>query len=187
VLRVVVVKTFAVSAIAVLCLGAVAPASAQEAEGPEQSGPIEVIRASDTALTCPQIADEAARLSETMGGDPGGGLFGRLGGVAAAGAAMVIPGAGLVTAGVDALTAPGRDRKEAEAAAIRHRWYYLNGLYAGQDCLEAADAAAAAATAPAPVPAPAAPAAPGVSAPAPASAAPAAVPTPAVRPADPGR
>jgi hypothetical protein len=189
VLRVVVVKTFAVSAIAALCLGAVAPAFAQEAEAPEQSGPIEVIRSGDSALTCPQIADEAAQLSQTMGGDPGGGLFGRLGGVAAAGAAMVIPGAGLVTAGVDALTAPGRDRKEAEAAAIRHRWYYLNGLYAGQDCLETAEAAPAAA-APAPVPAvPAAapaPAATTAPAPAPAPPAPAAAPAPPVRPADPG-
>lgn len=165
-------KTVALSAIAVLCLGAAAPAFAQEAETPEQSGPIEVIRANDTALTCPQIADEAARLSETMGGAPGGGLFGRLGGVAAAGAAMVIPGAGLVTAGVDALTAPGRERKEAEAAAIQHRWYYLNGLYAGQDCLEAAEAAPATAVSPAPAPAPAAPVA---------------APAPPDRPADPGR
>ena len=145
-------KTIALSAIAALCLGGAAPAFAQEAQAaPEQSGPIEVIRSTDAALTCPQMADEAAQLSETMGGDPGGGLFGRLGGVAAAGAAMVIPGAGLVTAGVDALARPERERKEAEAAAVRHRWYYLNGLYAGRDCL---NAAAAVTPAPAVTPSP---------------------------------
>jgi hypothetical protein len=190
-------KTIALSTIAALCLGAVGPAFAQEAEASAESGPIEVIRANDAALTCVQIADEAARLSQTMGGDPGGGLFGRLGGVAAAGAAMVIPGAGLVTAGVDALTRPERDRKEAEAAAVRHRWYYLNGLYAGQDCLQTTEAAPAAApqAAPAPAPAvpptaaapaPAVPAARVVPAPSPASAPAAAAPLPPIRPAEPG-
>jgi hypothetical protein len=94
------------------------------------------------------MADEAARLSETMGAAPGGGLCGRLGGVARAGASMVIPGAGLVMVGTDALTAPERERKEAEAAAVRHRWYYLNGLYAGRDCMNA-PAVLPAATAPA--------------------------------------
>jgi len=158
---------------AVVCLAAAGSTFAQEVEAPAQSGPIEIIRANDNALTCVQIADEAAQLSETMGGEPDGGLFGRIGGVAAAGAAMVIPGAGLVTAGVDALTRPERERKEAEAAAVRHRWYYLNGLYAGQDCMQAAEAA----TTPSPV-APAAPTpAPGTTV-APPSTAPAPPPDP---------
>lgn len=133
-------KFVIVSAVAALGLGAVAPVMAQEAEAPP-SGPVEIIRAGDTALTCPAMADEAAHLSEAMGGAPDGGLFGRLGGVARAGASMMIPGAGLVLAGADAVTAPGRERKAAEAAAIEHRWYYLNGLYAGRDCMDGADAA----------------------------------------------
>lgn len=134
-------KSAILSAVAAMSLGAVPPAMAQEAGAAPPSGPIEIIRAGDTAMTCAAMADEAAGLSEAMGGEPGGGLFGRLGGVAAAGAAMVIPGAGLVMAGTDALTAPERERKEAEAGAVRHRWYYLNGLYAGRGCQAAADAA----------------------------------------------
>ena len=127
-------KFVVVSAVAALGLGVVSPVMAQEAEAPP-TGPIEIIRADDAAMTCAAMADEAAQLSEAMGGEPGGGLFGRLGGVARVGASMMIPGAGLVMAGADAVTAPGRERKAAEAAAIRHRWYYLNGLYAGQDCM----------------------------------------------------
>ena len=135
-------KSVAACAAVAFGLGAVSPVWAQEAEaGP--SGPIEVIRALDANMTCAAVSEEAARLSEAMGGEPGGGLFGRLGGVARAGASMVIPGAGLAIAGVDALTAPERERKEAEAeaAAVRHRWYYLNGLYAGLRCQAASDAA----------------------------------------------
>lgn len=138
---------FTAAAVA-LGLSAAAPAFAQDAPAAEQPRSPTVIQAGDTALTCAAMADEAARLSETMGAEPGGGLFGRLGGVARAGASMVIPGAGLVMAGTDALTAPGRERKEAEAAAVLHRWYYLNGLYAGRDCMNA-PAVAPAATAPA--------------------------------------
>ena len=134
-------KSVILSAVAAISLGAVAPVLAQEAAAPEPSGPIEIIRATDSALTCAAMADEAAQLSESMGGEPDGGLFSRLGGVARAGAGMVIPGAGLVMAGTDALTAPERERREAEAAAVRHRWYYLNGLYAGRDCMNAAAAA----------------------------------------------
>lgn len=132
-------KFVIVSAAVVLGLGAASPVMAQEAEAPPP-GPIEIIRADDTAMTCAAVADEAAQLSEAMGGEPDGGLFGRLGGVARAGASMIIPGAGLAIAGADAIAAPGRERKEAEAAAVRHRWYYLNGLYAGQGCQAAADA-----------------------------------------------
>ena len=138
----------AIAVAVALGLCAAPSAFAQEAPLADPAGPIEVIRASDTSLTCAAMADEAARLSETMGAEPGGGLFGRLGGVARAGASMVIPGAGLVMAGSDALTAPERERKEAEAAAIEHRWYYLNGLYAGRDCMNPT-AVAPAATAPA--------------------------------------
>jgi hypothetical protein len=133
-------KSVVLSAIATACLVSASPALAQDAEAPS-SGPIEVIRATDTALTCAAVSEEAARLSQAMGGEPDGGLFSRLGGVARAGASMVIPGAGLAIAGADALTAPERERKTAEEAAVRHRWYYLNGLYAGQGCQAAADAA----------------------------------------------
>jgi len=133
-------KSVIVFAVAALGLGAGSPVLAQEAAAPP-SGPIEIIRASDAAMTCAAISEEAAGLSQTMGGEPDGGLFGRLGGVARAGAAMVIPGAGLAIAGADALTAPDRERKEAEVAAVRHRWYYLNGLYAGKACQAASDAA----------------------------------------------
>ena len=131
------------TAAAVVALGLFAAPSAFAQDAPAADAPRipAIIQAGDTSLTCPAMADEAARLSATMGGEPGGGLFGRLGGVARAGAAMVIPGAGLVMAGTDALTAPERERKAAEAAAIQHRWYYLNGLYAGRDCMNAPPAA----------------------------------------------
>ena len=91
-----------------------------------------VIRTGDKALTCPQIADEAATLSARMGGTPTGGALGAASSVAKAGAAALIPGAGLVMAGVDALNAPERQRREAD----QNRWYYLNGLYTAQHCLE---------------------------------------------------
>lgn len=130
------------TAIAALSVGVVQPAVAQEAPAPAPAdGPIEIMRLSDTALTCPQISEEAALLSEQLGGAPGNGFLSAVTGVAQAGASMLIPGAGLVMAGADALTRPGRERKEAEVAAVRHRWFYLNGLYAGQDCQAAADAA----------------------------------------------
>jgi hypothetical protein len=132
------------SVAAVLTAVVVPPAFAQNAAPPAaaQSGAAsEVMRASDLALTCPQISEEAAQLSQTMGGAPGDGILSAISGVAQAGAALLIPGAGLAIAGVDALTSPDRDRKEAKADAVRHRWYYLNGLYAGQDCHAMADAA----------------------------------------------
>jgi hypothetical protein len=103
------------------------PALAQEADAP----PV-VFRDGDAAMSCPQIADEAAALSETMGGRGGPGVIGAVTGAARAGASMLIPGAGLAIAGVDALTREQRERKEAEEAAVEHRWYYLNGLYAGR-------------------------------------------------------
>lgn len=146
-------------AAAIVALGlSIAPSAfAQDAPAAEAPRTPAVIQASDTSLTCAAMADEAARLSESMGGDPGGGLFSRLGGVARAGAAMVIPGAGLAIAGADALTAPERERKQAEAAAVQHRWYYLNGLYAGRDCMNASAAAPASAAPAAPASAPVVP------------------------------
>ncbi|WP_339915546.1 hypothetical protein [uncultured Brevundimonas sp.] len=122
-------------------------AGAQVAGPPDAvaEGPAPIIRAADSALTCRQMSEEAAQLSQTMGGEPDGGLFGTLGGVARSGAALLIPGAGLVMAGADVLTKPDRDRREAETLATRNRWYYLNGLYAGRRCNEQADAAQAAA------------------------------------------
>ena len=91
-----------------------------------------VARAGDDSLTCRQIADEAATLSERMGGTPNGGALGTATTVAKAGAAALIPGAGLVMAGVNALNAPERRRREAD----ENRWYYLNGLYTARHCLQ---------------------------------------------------
>jgi hypothetical protein len=110
------------------------PVVSQATSAPPEAAP--VIRAEDEALSCAQIADEAATLSQTMGGEPDGGVFGSLGGVARAGAAALIPGAGLLIAGADALTGSERERREAEARAVQNRWYYLNGLYAGRRCLQ---------------------------------------------------
>lgn len=131
-----------IAGVAGLILTLAGAALAQDA--PAES-PAPIIRATDSTLTCVQMSEEAAQLSQAMGGEPDGGLFGTLGGVARSGAALLIPGAGLVMAGADALTQPERDRREAEARAIQHRWYYLNGLYAGRRCQEKADAAEAAA------------------------------------------
>ncbi len=90
-----------------------------------------VARDGDARLTCRQIADEAATLSQRMGGTPTGGA---LGGVARAGASALIPGAGLVMAGVDALKAPERAQREAD----ENRWHYLNGIYTARNCLQTA-------------------------------------------------
>lgn len=136
-------RTALISAVAAMATVIVPfAATAQEpAATPREGTPIEIMRAADSAMTCPQISEEAAQLSEQLGGSPGGGFLSAISGVAQAGAALVIPGAGLVMAGADALTRPDRERKEAQVSAVRHRWYYLNGLYAGQDCQAAADAA----------------------------------------------
>ena len=142
-------KTLIVSVSAALSLGVAAPALAQDpapAPAVEAAAEQPVIRDGDGALTCPQMSEEAAQLSQTMGGEPKGGLFSAIGGVARAGAALVIPGAGLVMAGADAVNRPERERKEAEARAVENRWYYLNGLYAGKGCQAQAE------TAPAPPP-----------------------------------
>jgi hypothetical protein len=130
--------TAALAATALLTL--VQPAFAQT---PAADAPGTVVRAGDDALTCTQMADEAATISAAMG-EQGPGLLGRVTGVARAGASMLVPGAGLALAGADALTSSGREKKEAAVDARRDRWNYLNGLYAGRGCGENAAQTAAA-------------------------------------------
>ena len=102
-----------------------------------------VFREADASLTCAQIGEEAAQLSEAMGeATPSGGWLSSLGNLAKSGASLIVPGAGLAVAGADAVRQPARDREEAEQAAIQNRWYYLNGLHAGRGCREQAQAAA---------------------------------------------
>lgn len=110
----------------------------QEQVDRDRSAPLPVIRDTDATLTCVRIGEEAAQLSQQMGGAENAGLVGSLGGIARAGASMLIPGAGLVMAGADALTRGDRDRDAAADTAIRHRWYYLNGLYDGRACRQTA-------------------------------------------------
>jgi hypothetical protein len=163
-----------------LALGQPAGAQTRTADAPGT-----VVRAGDDALTCPQMADEAATISASMG-EQGPGLLGRAAGVARAGAALLVPGAGLALAGADALTSSGADKKEAEAHAKRDRWNYLNGLYAGRGCGEATAQTAqtsaqeaAAVVAPVATPAVTASASPA----APPVVTPAATPTPTITPA----
>jgi hypothetical protein len=92
-----------------------------------------VARPGDDQLTCAQMSDEAATLSASFGEDSPG-IFGRVAGVAKAGAAMLVPGAGLAIAGADAVTQPGRQTEARRDQAERDRWNYLNGLYAGRGC-----------------------------------------------------
>ena len=103
--------------------------------GAEAAPSATVVRTGDANLTCVQIADEAAGLSQRMGGNAPGRL-GAAVDVAKAGAAALIPGAGLLMAGADALAEPERQRREAEAQALQNRWHYLNGLYMAGDCTQ---------------------------------------------------
>ena len=114
---------------------------------PTQDAPGTVVRPGDAEMTCHQMADEGAALSADMG-ESGPGLLGRVGGIARAGATLLVPAAGLAAAGVDALTSPGKARRETEADTRRDRWNYLNGLYAGRGC-DGANAAEPATVAPA--------------------------------------
>ena len=117
-------------------------ALAQDA-GAQESGAQEtgVFRETDESLSCAGISDEAAQLGQAMGAaTPQGGWLSSLGGIARSGAAMLVPGGGLAIAGVDAVRQPGRDRDEAEQAAVQSRWYYLNGLHIGRGCREQAQA-----------------------------------------------
>ena len=94
-------------------------------------------------MTCEAIGLEAAQLSQSMGGEPEGGWIRSMGGVARSGVAMLVPGAGLVMAGRDALTREDRERKEAEARSLAYRWYYLNGLAEGRNCQQSVEETAA--------------------------------------------
>lgn len=129
-------KAHLLIAVALVCGGCATkqPAGAG-VDGSAGSGT--VVQAGDANLSCVQIADEAAGLSERMGDNTPGPL-GAAVGVAKAGAALLIPGAGLVIAGADALTDGERQRREAEAQALRDRWNYLNGLYIAGDCMQTA-------------------------------------------------
>ncbi|WP_428150094.1 hypothetical protein [Brevundimonas sp.] len=110
--------------------------SCASAASAQESG---VFREADESLTCAQIGDEAAQLSEVMGdATPQGGWLSSLGNLAKSGASLLVPGAGLAVAGADAVRQPARDRDEAERSAIQNRWYYLNGLHAGRGCREPA-------------------------------------------------
>lgn len=146
-----------------------------------------VIRQGDPQLTCIQMSEEAAQLSARMGEGEGGGLLGRVGAVAKTGASMLVPGVGLAIAGADAVTAPGRERREAEAQTDRDRWNYLNGLYAGKNCNPEQTAEASAVSADGPEMAAAgsapSPTAPVLAAPAPAPAS--TITAPAIHPAGP--
>ena len=136
--------------IVVVLAATVAGAAPGNAQSPDVGSPT-VVRAGDEAITCSQMADEAATLSANMGESDGGGLLGRIVGVARVGAAMAVPAAGLAMAGVDALASPSREREEAKADGDRDRWNYLNGLYAGKGCGEAREVVSVSAQATAPV------------------------------------
>lgn len=149
--------TTLVAAISTMLAGTALAQDGAPASAPDQ--PTAVMKAEDAAMTCESIGAEAAQLSEAMGGPPEGGWIRSMGGVARSGVAMLVPGAGLVMAGRDALTREDRERKAAEARSLAYRWYYLNGLSQGRDCQRATEAvtpttAPAAAPAPAPAPAP---------------------------------
>ena len=130
----------AVTAVLPLVLAIACPALAQDPPRDPPPEELQIFRQGDAALTCVQSSDEAAQLSQRMGGERPG-VFGRLTGVARAGASLIVPGAGLALAGVDAATADGRERREARERAVEQRWYYLNGLYTGLRCGQASAAA----------------------------------------------
>lgn len=126
------------------------PAAAQEGQ---------VIQLGDASLTCPQIVEGAARLAETLGGAPGGGVFGSEQAIGAAtglamqgalmsGAGRAIPGMGMLGNAMGAVARRDRERREAERLVAQQRWYYLNGLYTGRDCDRQLAEAATSATAP---------------------------------------
>ncbi len=112
------------------------PAAAQQGQ---------IIQLGDARLTCPQIADGAAQLAQTLGGAPAGGVFGSEQAIGAAtglamqgallsGAGRAIPGMGMLGNAVGAAARRDRERREAERLVAQQRWYYLNGLYTGREC-----------------------------------------------------
>jgi hypothetical protein len=110
-------------------LGLAGAASAQEVES---AGAI--IRQSDQTMTCEQIVAAGAEISQALGETREQSMFGRFGGVVKAGASMLVPGAGLAIAGVEAMGEDERQAALAEDLARMNRWYYLNGLYFGKGC-----------------------------------------------------
>ncbi|MBX9576317.1 MAG: hypothetical protein K2X07_11840 [Caulobacteraceae bacterium] len=110
-------------------LGLAGAASAQEVES---AGAI--IRQSDQSLTCEQIVAAGAEISQALGETREQSMFGRFGGVVKAGASMLVPGAGLAIAGMEAMGEDERQAALAENLARMNRWYYLNGLYFGKGC-----------------------------------------------------
>ncbi|ADL02037.1 hypothetical protein [Brevundimonas subvibrioides] len=127
--------------VAAVFAGVAGAAIGQEA-GPAPDQPTAVMTAEDADLTCAAIGEEAAQLSQAMGGAPEGGLIRSVGSVARSGVAMLVPGAGLVMAGADAMTREDRERRAAEARSLAYRWYFLNGLAAGRDCMQSQEAVA---------------------------------------------
>ncbi len=116
----------------------------QEAPAREDSAGA-IMRQTDSAFTCEQLVAEGAKISETLGntGDDAP-MFGKFDGVLRLGATLLIPGAGMVMAGADALAQPEQERKQAEDLARMARWYYLSGLYIGRGCDQPAATPAAA-------------------------------------------
>lgn len=110
-------------------LGLAGAASAQEVES---AGAI--IRQSDQTMTCEQIVAAGAEISQALGETREQSMFGRFGGVVKAGASMLVPGAGLAIAGMEAMGEDERQAALAEDLARMNRWYYLNGLYFGKGC-----------------------------------------------------
>lgn len=110
-------------------IGLAGAASAQEVES---AGAI--IRQSDQTMTCEQIVAAGAEISQALGETREQSMFGRFGGVVKAGASMLVPGAGLAIAGVEAMGEDERQAALAEDLARMNRWYYLNGLYFGKGC-----------------------------------------------------
>ena len=115
-----------------LILGAAAAGAAAAQDAPESAGAI--IRQSDQSLSCEQIVAEGATISAALGETGEQSMFGLFGGVVKAGASMVVPGAGLAIAGMEALGEDERQAALAEDLARMNRWYYLNGLYFGRGC-----------------------------------------------------
>ncbi|HEV7229377.1 hypothetical protein [Brevundimonas sp.] len=115
----------------VFLLSSACAANAQDADPPSAGA---IIRQSDQTLTCEQIVAAGAEISQALGETREQSMFGRFGGVVKAGASMLVPGAGLAIAGVEAMGEDERQAALAEDLARMNRWYYLNGLYFGKGC-----------------------------------------------------
>lgn len=122
-------RTLALSLTLFIGVSAAGAAAAQE---PPSAGA--VIRQSDQSLTCEQIVAAGAEISQALGETREQSMFGRFGGVVKAGASMLVPGAGIAIAGVEAMGEDERQAALAEDLARMNRWYYLNGLYFGKGC-----------------------------------------------------